>query len=63
MPESDEPFRIIESITPEGYTEPAYAGRPKNLTELFKDTVEKYGDREAFSSLLGGLPTLLIVHE
>jgi long-chain acyl-CoA synthetase len=51
MPESAGPFEVIESVTPEGYTEPVYAGRPKNLTELFQNTVEKYGDREAFVDL------------
>ena len=51
MPESAKPFEIIESVTPEGYTELVYADRPKNLTELLKNTVEKYSDREAFIDL------------
>lgn len=51
MPESAEPFEVIKSVTPEGYIELVYANRPKNLTELLKNTVEKYGDWEAFIDL------------
>ena len=51
MPEPAEPFEVVESVTSEGYTELVYANRPKNLTELLKRTVEKYGDREAFIDL------------
>jgi len=39
-------YRVVKSVTPEGGTELIYADRPKNLTELLNNTVNKYGDRE-----------------
>jgi long-chain acyl-CoA synthetase len=39
-------YRIDKLVTPEGHTEWVYADRPRNLTELLKNTVSKYADRE-----------------
>ena len=38
--------KIVKLKTPEGHTELVYADRPRNLTELLNNTVNKYGDNE-----------------
>ena len=48
MIKSTEPFEVIESLAPEGHAELVYANRPKNLTGLLKNAVNRYGQREAF---------------
>ncbi len=40
-------FEVVETVTPEGRVELAYANRPKNLEEMLSNTVSKYGDKEA----------------
>lgn len=39
-------YRIIKLENPDGRTEWVYADRPKNLTELLHNTVDKYGEQE-----------------
>jgi len=39
-------YKIVPPATAEEGTEPVYAGRPRNLTQLLNNTVDRYGPQE-----------------
>jgi acyl-CoA synthetase (AMP-forming)/AMP-acid ligase II len=45
--ESAVPYKVVESIAPDGRTERVYAGRHGNLDALLNHAASRYGDRKA----------------